>query len=393
MALQEGLPKVAVLSSYHGQRAIDFAQAGELFKPLKVDLIHPPTFQLIDSDVPNNVFVLREGDPGVLHHVLQIQELRRMRQLQKETPGNGFGYVVDEDGAVGMHTAGEMAFLALQGIPVVASKLLTSFREVPRYAQDTLRATIQEIFPLDHLNQEHLNALQERLDRQPRPIYSAQERRILSKLVKDALLQQRFEGNLYRALVTSESKIKKQAYTEALRKRYPDKYIVVDTIKTALPHIPKQPFQEQGQQGARERIEYALLETAGFPYHEVGSYENCMVAFDPQKFQQDTWATTDKWASNEQIAKGAESLVYADVACFVRLDPKTGRRIVAYSRPVVIPTEIALEALQRGPDTLYAQVLQEKDPRVDKNDPHTGLGDYSRQQQLFDITSAVIEYF
>ena len=135
---------IAVLSSYHVPRNIDFEAIGHLLAPLNVRLVHPPTFHLLNPE--DNGFVLRENDPGIPNHLLQIQELRRMRELQNEAPGDGFGYVVDEDGAVGMHTAGEMAFLALHGIPIVASKPLDHFRDVPYYAQDTLRKTVQKIY-------------------------------------------------------------------------------------------------------------------------------------------------------------------------------------------------------------------------------------------------------
>src|SRR6266568_3654103 len=98
-------PMVAVLSSYHGKYAEAFDQAGIVFKGTNARLIHPPTFKLIDPDTSG--FVLREGDPAIPHHILQIHEMRNMLEIGKQQSSGGFGYVLNElDGTVGQHTIG-----------------------------------------------------------------------------------------------------------------------------------------------------------------------------------------------------------------------------------------------------------------------------------------------
>ncbi len=383
-------PKIAVLASYHGKRAAAFAQAGDSLKRLAVELIHPPSgrFNLLN---PDDHFVIRDGDdPNTPNHLLQIQELRRMRELRQEELGNGFGYVVNEDNSVGMHTAGEMAFLALHSIPVTASKPLEAFRDVPRCAQDTLRKTIQAILPIDEITQQNITALQGRLAQEPPPSFSKEERAHLSKLVGDALLEQRFGDQLYRAMITSKKDIKYRPFKSVLEKANQGKYVALDRIQTHLPNMPEQPFQKQGEIGAISRIYSALNATAGFPYNVVGSFENFIAALDPKKYNPETWATPDQWATPEDIRLKPEQQVYADTVCFAYIDLQSEKIKVAYSKPVVIPTDIALEALRRGPNTLYASVLQEKDPRINLDDPQSSLGRYSRAQQLLDVAQTII---
>ena len=72
------------------------------------------------------------------------------------------------------------------------------------------------------------------------------------------------------------------------------------------------------------------------------------------------------------------------------MDLTNNVKTIAYSRPVAIPTGVALEAVKRGLDTSFAQVLHEKDPTVKLDDPHASLGNYSRFQQIYDVTQAAI---
>ena len=225
---------------------------------------------------------------------------------------------------------------------------------------------------------------------QKRPVFFGDDRRILSKLVRDALLEQRFGKNLYRVLITSTKEIKRKPYQDVLRQKYPGRYVVVDGMQTNVEGVPNQPFQEQGIIGAEGRIMDALVKTAGFSYDAVGSYESFLVALNPDKFQPDKWVTPEMWAQPSQIKSAPEALVYADVACFIHMDLTNNVKTIAYSRPVAIPTGVALEAVKRGFDTSFAQVLHEKDPRVKLDDPHASLGNYSRFQQIYDVTHAAI---
>ncbi len=388
-------PKVAVLSSYHYDRVPPFQRAGHLFEQAKAILVHPHTFNLIDPNVSEDIFVLRDGDNNIPHHLLQLQEMQNMRRrLKGETRGSGFGYVVNEDGAVGPHTAGEIAFLAIHGIPIVTSRKLTSFRRVPAYAHSLLQATVDKVFALDDINQEKLFSLQAELNQSPPKLFEGSDRKTLVKILQSAVLQQRYEGKLHHVLLTSESLVKQGALLRVLKALNPDSYILVDPVKTKVDDIPEQPFQYEGRDGAYGRIAHALLLTEGYPFYKaVASYENFLVALDPDKFDPNGWASPDKWLSVDRASSIRADAIFADVACFVHRVCPSGDSREYYSKPVVVPTDVALETLQMNGDILYAHVLRKRIPTVDLANPHLSLGNYSRGQQLYDVTMAALRSY
>lgn len=382
----------AHLSSYHTEHIPSLQEAYRRFEAAGAQNIHPPEVEFKNPTEDINVFVVRQNDPeDIPHHLLQWRELRRMLDLKKFAPGRGFGYVVNEDSAIGMHTAGEVAYLALKGIPNVSSRNLEGFRNIPLYAQDTLKKAVRATLPLDDITPDRLEEAQEYLATLPGPSFNGEERRILNRLVMTALWQQKYEERLHPILLTSDSDIKREALITQARIANPGRAVLLDPVKTSS-SVPEQPFQQQGIDGAHARVDDALAKTKGFDYKEVGSFENAIVALDRAKFNPGAWATKDRWATPDQIASRPNEVIYADVACFVYRNMTTGETQTAFSKPVVIPRTIAEVAMGSGGETLYANVLRSRDSSVNPADPQSYLtnGAYSRRQQLADVTASVL---